>query len=303
MKKIILVISIALFSLNTTHACEICGCGLGNYYLGLMPQFKHHFLGIRYQYKRFNTVMSDDPTQFSRDYYKTTELWGGLNIGRKWQVIAILPYNFVHQVSDDGITNNQGIGDIAMMVNYKVFNKNATTANGKSIAQQFWIGAGVKIPTGKFNVDATDPALVAVANIQTGTASTDFMLNAMYNIQLNKFGVSTNASYKMNTTNRDKYTFGNKFSASSLASYTVEKGRFSILPNAGLMYENTAINKLEKEKVAQTGGNLLSASGGVEISYKKITVGANMQLPLSQNFAAGQTELKLRGMAHITFAF
>lgn len=247
--------------------------------------------------------MADDPTQFSKDYYKTMELWGGWNIGKKWQVLAVIPYNFVHQVSDDGITNNQGIGDIAMTVNYKVFNINSTTAKHKAIAQQFWIGAGVKAPTGKFNVDATDPALVAIANTQTGTASIDYMLNAMYNIQVNKFSVSTSASYKINSSNTDKYAFGNKFSASSIAAYSIKKDQFSILPNAGLMYENTAINKLDKEKVAQTGGYLLTASGGIEISYKKFTVGANMQLPMSQSFATGQTELKLRGMTHITFAF
>lgn len=303
MKKIILILSIVLFSVNVAKACEICGCGLGNYYLGLMPQFKHHFFGLRYQYKRFNTVMADDPTQFSRDYYKTMELWGGWNIGKHWQVIGILPYNFVHQVSDDGVNNNQGIGDVALMVNYKVFSTNSATVKGRPVSQQFWIGAGVKLPTGKFDIDATDPALVAVANTQTGTASTDFMLNAMHNININEFGLTTNASYKINTVNRDNYAFGNRFSASSIASCTIKKRAMSFVPNLGLTYENTAINKLDKIKVAETGGNLFGTSAGLEVSFNKFTVGANIQLPLSQDFASGQTEQKLRGMTHISFAF
>lgn len=302
MKKIFLIITITISSFSTTYACEICGCGQGNYFLGLMPQFKHHFIGFRYHFKRFNTVMADDPTQFSRDYYKTMELWGGWNFGKKWQVLAVIPYNFVHQVSDDGITNNQGIGDIALMVNYKLFDKSKTT-KGKTITQQLWIGAGIKAPTGKFNVDATDPALIAIANTQTGTASTDFMLNAMYNISINKIGINTSSSYKLNTTNSDKYTFGNRFSASSIASYTIKKDQISILPNLGLLYEHTAINKLNKQQVAQTGGYLLTAAGGVEVGYKKFTVGANIQLPISQRFASGQTELKLKGMMHVTYAF
>jgi hypothetical protein len=69
------------------------------------------------------------------------------------------------------------------------------------------------------------------------------------------------------------------------------------------MYENTAINKLDKQKVAQTGGNLLSASGGVEVGFKKFTVGTNLQLPMSQSFASGQTQVKLKGMMHVTYAF
>jgi len=291
--------AIALFSVNAASACEICGCGLGNYYIGLLPQFNHKFIGLRYQYRQYKTVMADDATQFSKDYFKTVELWAGWNIGKRWQVLAIIPYNHVHQVSDDGVTNNQGIGDIAMMANYKVLDK---TGKG-NIEHQLWVGAGIKVPTGKFNIDATDPALVAIANTQTGTASTDFMLNAIYNVRIDKIGINTSASYKLNTGNKDKYVFGNKFSASSFASYTISKGQFAIVPNVGILYETATANKLNKAKVDQTGGHLLAGSAGLEISFKKFTVGTNVQLPMSQNFSSGQTDLKVRGMAHVTFAF
>ncbi|MEI7964214.1 MAG: hypothetical protein WCH29_03535 [Chitinophagaceae bacterium] len=301
MRKFICATTVALLLSISANACEICGCGLGSYYIGMMPQFSHKFIGLRYQYRRFHTVMAGDASQFSNDYYKTTELWAGWNIGKKWQLIAILPYNIVHQVSDDGVTNNQGIGDIAVMANYKLFDLNSTR-NGRAFAQQLWFGAGIKVPTGKFNVDATDPALVSVANTQTGTASTDFMLNAMYNVRINKLGINTSASYKINTSNRDKYSFGNKFSAGSMVYYAAKKGAVGIMPNMGLMFENTASNSLQKVTVAQTGGHLFSASAGLELSYKKLTVGASIQLPLSQNFSNGQTELKSKGMLHVTFS-
>ncbi len=300
MRKFICATTVALLLSISANACEICGCGLGSYYIGMMPQFSHKFIGLRYQYRRFHTVMADDASQFSNDYYKTTELWAGWNIGKKWQLIAILPYNIVHQVSDDGVTNNQGIGDIAVMANYKLFDLNSNR-NGRAFAQQLWFGAGIKVPTGKFNVDATDPALVAVANTQTGSASTDFMLNAMYNVRINKLGINTSAAYKINTSNREKYCFGNKFSAGSMVYYAAKKGAVGIMPNMGLMFENTASNSLQKVTVAQTGGHLFSASAGLELSYKKLTVGASVQLPLSQNFSNGQTELKSKGMLHVTF--
>ncbi len=301
MKKIIIASAIAILLLNAARACEICGCGLGNYYIGMLPQFSHDFFGIRYQYRNFHTIITDDPTQFSHDYYKTVELWGGWNIGKKWQVIALLPYNYIHQVSDDGITNNQGIGDIALMANYKIFNKTSATAKGNIFSQQLWLGAGIKLPTGKFDIDATAD-LVAAANTQTGTASTDFMFNTMYNVKINKLGINTSLAYKMNTANKDKYLFGNKFSANSIAYYTMKKGEFGFAPNLGFAYENSAANTLLNEKVAQTGGHLLSTSAGLEISFKSFTVGTNVQLPLSQDFANSQTQLKVKGMMHVTFS-
>lgn len=303
MKKFIILTAIAFFTINTTQACEICGCGLGNYYIGLLPQFKHKFIGLRYQYKRFNTVMADDPIQFSKDYFRTVELWGGWNIGKRWQVLAVIPYNYIHQVTDDGISNNQGIGDIAAMVNYKLFDKTSALSKKTLVNRQFWFGAGVKVPTGKFDIDETDPAVVALANTQTGTASTDFMLNSAYNVRINKFGINTSVSYKINTANKDKYSFGNKFSASSFASYTINAGPVTVVPNLGLLYENTAINKLNKEKVAQTGGRLLTTAAGLELNFKIFTVGANVQLPVSQHFASGQTEVKMKGMVHVAIAF
>lgn len=302
MKKIITAIAVILICIQSASACEICGCGTGNYYLGLVPGFHHHFFGLRYQFRNFKTIMSDDPSQFSKDYYKSVELWGGINLSKKLQLLGIIPVNFIHQISDDGIVNRSGLGDVAVLLNYKLFDK-TSTGGRRSVNQQLWIGTGIKLPTGKFNIDVADPMIISLANTQTGTASTDFMLNAMYNITVNKFGINTNVSYKINTTNKDKYSFGNKLSIGLIASYTLPKKGINFIPNAGVSYEHTATNSLRSQKIALTGGYLSLATAGVEFGFKKFTAGANIQLPITQNFADGQTEAKTKGMAHITFSF
>jgi hypothetical protein len=301
MKKVILLSFLSL-SLSAANACEICGCGLGNYYIGILPHFKSKFIGLRYQFHQFRTRLNDDPSQFSKDFYQTAEIWTGWSITPKLQVLAFVPYNINHQVSDEGTSNLKGFGDIALLLNYKVFDKNSRTSSNKNVSQELWIGGGVKLPTGTFNIEPGDPDLASMANMQRGSGSSDILLTTMYNLRVNKWGITTNASYKINTNNKDDYKFGNKFSASSFFYYSVKASHTMISPNAGLLYENNQASQIANAKINLTGGSLLQAAAGMEFGFKKMAVGFNAQVPLAQNFADGQTKSKVKGMLHVTFA-
>jgi hypothetical protein len=296
------VFAVAIFIFSLSNACEICGCGVGNYYIGLLPQFRKGFIGLRYQFRSFNTRLADDPSQFSKDFYHTTEIWGGWNISSRWQLLAFVPYNFSHQKSDEGIANRHGIGDLAVIANYRVLDITSGNHAGRTISQQLWIGAGLKLATGKFSIDPNDPDIAASANSQIGSGSNDLILNAMYNIRINKFGINTSANYKINTNNNDQYEFGNKFTLNSFAYYSIPGKHSTMLPNVGIIYENSAGNKLQGQKVNQTGGYQALASAGTELSFSRFTIGANIQIPVMQNFASGQTQSKFRGMIHLTLA-
>ena len=250
-----------------------------------------------------DTQLANDPTQFSKDFYQTIELWSGFNIGKRWQVLAFIPFNFNHNNSDEGISNTNGLGDIALLGNYKVFDNISKNGNDKTVSQQFWLGAGIKLPTGKFHIDPADPDIAAAANTQIGSGSTDVMLNAMYNIHIAQLGISTNVNYKINKNNKNEYKFGNRLSANSFVYYSVpvSKAKAVFTPNFGLLFQHSAANMLNNDKVNLTGSNVLMAAGGIEMSFNKITVGFNTQLPVTQNFAAGQTKSNVKGMLHITF--
>jgi hypothetical protein len=300
-KKLIVFIA-GLFILSATDACPICGCGVGNFYMGLLPNFKSRFIGLRYQFMSYHTQIAGDATQHGNDFYKTAELWSGWNIGSKWQLLSFIPYHFNNQNTDDGINRQNGIGDVSLLVNYKLLDTHNVFKNNNLSSQQLWIGGGVKLPTGKYHVDLNSPdANLGDVNSQMGTGSVDFLLNAAYNVRINSFGINTSLNYKINTTNNDHYNFGNRFSANSFGYYQTHIHKLMIMPNAGLLYEHAAGNSLSSQKVNQTGGYVALAATGVELGYKKINVGMNVQMPFSQNFAEGQTTAKTRGLAHITF--
>jgi len=286
-----------------SRACEICGCGVNNFYIGILPQFNHKFFGVRYHFNSFNTRLHNDPTQYSKDFYQTVELWGGWNIGKKLQVLAFVPFNHNYQNSDEGITKMTGLGDIAALVNYKVLDVNSVNGKDRTFSQQLWVGGGIKFSTGKFEIDPNDPDLASSANMQLGSGSTDILLNAMYNVRIDKVGINTTATYKLNSTNKDQYKFGNKFLASSFAYYPLAVSKTIISPNLGVLYEKTNASELQGSKIDLTGGSILQGSAGVEFAFNKIAVGFNAQLPLAQNFAENQTTQKIRGMAHVSFAF
>jgi hypothetical protein len=54
-KKIIISLMLLCSTAFTSFACDICGCGVGSYYLGILPEFNKRFIGLRYQHKSLQT--------------------------------------------------------------------------------------------------------------------------------------------------------------------------------------------------------------------------------------------------------
>ncbi len=293
-----------------TYACPICGCGVGGFYIGLLPTYKSQFIGIRYEYAHYETHLNNEPGQFSHDHYHQMEIYGGVTLGKHWQVLGFIPYHFNHQITDDGIVNKSGLGDVSLLANYKLWQSSKLNKNNSFFKQEFWIGAGVKLPTGKYNVNFGDSTteelddLLGDVNSQMGTGSTDFIFNMMYNIHMGMFGINTTANYKVNTANNNHFKYGDRLSVNSFAYYqSMAAKKIFMAPNVGLLYQYTLPNYLAANKVQQTGGYVTSASAGIDFNISKITIGTNVQFPLLQNYAQGQTQLKVSGLMHLTYTF
>lgn len=304
MKKMILLF-IALTACKLAVACDICGCGVGSYYIGLLPDFKQRFAGLRYQYKTMRSHLGPGgSTSYltTDETYQTAELWGGWNIGKKFRVLGFVPLNFSER-SNQGISKSKtGLGDIAVAGYYQVFSK-MQTLNSKLLVHSLWVGGGFKLPTGKYEPAERKENEDSPNNFQLGTASVDFTLNAMYDIRLMDLGLNTNISYKLNTRNKYDYQYGNKFTANLLAYYKLRPLKdLSISPNAGILYE-TADKDTEQIKVDVSGGYTLMGTAGIELSFKQYAIGGNFQPVLSQELAGIKVKAGNRAMVHLTYLF
>ncbi|MFN0289879.1 transporter family protein [Pedobacter helvus] len=306
--KLKLIITIGLLTATLgTKACDICGCGVGSYYIGILPEYNKRFIGLRYQHKTLQTHLGPlgQVTPLTTDEtYQTAELWGGWNVGKRFRVLAFVPYNFIQKSSQDANVSKNGLGDVALMGYYNIFT-NSNTVNSKLLVHSLWLGAGIKAPTGTYEAAEKLAVQDNPNNFQLGTASTDFTLNGAYDVRLNDLGMNVNVNYKINTENKYGYRYGNKLTTNALLYYKFRLfHKFTIAPNAGLLYE-TAVKDVEDNKyeVAVSGGYSTSVVTGFEFAMSKLSIGANYQSVVAQELANKRAKAGNRLMLHLSVPF
>ncbi|MBS1508490.1 MAG: hypothetical protein JSS79_17760 [Bacteroidetes bacterium] len=297
MKRVSLTFLFVLFTVFSMLACPYCGCGNSNFQIGVLPTFSNAFVGVRYSYAHFKT---DSSSQFSRDYFHTTEIWGGYKVG-KFQVMAFVPYLSIHKWSDDGDVNSSGLGDVTLLGNYQLLYK-SNSASSRS--QALWVGGGIKLPTGQSKVDTEDPGFtVGDFSSTPGTGSTDYLLNANHNWLSGKNGLVTNLTYRINTKNNADFQYGNRIYLSTAFFHSINAGPLVIRPTAGLNLVKNAVNKFQGQEVSGSDGYILNGMAGFNLQKGNMGILVNGFLPLSQDIYHGLTQSMGRASVALTYSF
>lgn len=284
MKRLILIITLLTAVSGVSFGCDICGCSLGGGYYGILPQFSKNFIGLRWSQAKFYAHMNHDSQylgeEHSNDTYRKLELWGRYYINKKFQVFGFVPYAFNDMNGTEQKLSVNGLGDVSILGNYLVIN----TGESKTAVFKHTLmaGAGVKLPTGKYNLE--DNGSIVNRNFQLGTGSLDFLVSGVYTLRYGKTGINTEAGYKMNTRNSHNYRFGNQFHISSQFFYWQNIGSLRLLPNTGVYYEQAARHRDGEIIQMNTGGSALLATAGLETYFKQLAVGFSYQHPVKQAY-------------------
>lgn len=304
-----IVYTVTVFLLLTlpskSNACDICGCGMGSSYIGVLPEFNDHIIGVRYHYQSLRshlgaggvtTYLTTDET------YRTLDLWGGFNLSDRFRIFVSIPFNSSRAVSQEHTTDESALGDVSLVGYYSILNQRDVVQEDNLLVQSLWIGVGIKAPTGKYErpIDASLESNTT-SYFQSGTNSTDFTVNGMYDVRLQDAGISTSLQYKINTVNTYGYRYGNKLSMNLQGYYKFKIAElFTVAPNAGILYESAANDSEDDFEIDMSGGRVVLSTLGAEFTTYNIAFGGTWQFPFSQNLASGRISANSRFMTHFS---
>ncbi len=304
MKKYFIGLSIFILLFPKANACDICGCGVGNFNPYMFPHLSKNFLSLGYQYRYYHTHFFENGEEMNnKERYNTFSLTGQYSPFKNLQLMAVIPFQSNSQHGTEGNKSLNQLGDIIFLANYKLWDHTSGKENN-IVRQSLQLGGGAKFSTGSYRFDESNTAHVGNSNFQAGSGSTDYLLNAFYSLRYRKFALSTGANYKMNTSNKNGYQFGNRFQSFIQVKYIKDIGSFSIIPSVGVLAERMQEDKQDGVKVDnnRTGGYNTQLLLGVDINNKKWALGINYSASVKQNLAAGQINARPGLNIHLSYS-
>jgi hypothetical protein len=286
-------------------ACDVCGCSASGSSLGILPQYRKHFIGLSYLYQSFNTthpqVSGGTNPGKSSDYFQSATVWGRFYPAGRLQIFAFVPYQYNYVKEGPTATIMNGLGDVKLLANYMLLN---TGDSDRLVRQTLLAGGGIKAPTGRNNYKNSEG--IVLSNMQPGTGSWDFIFNANYTIRYKTIGLNTDISYQLNTVNKRDYLYGNRLTAGVSAFLWQEVNSITLLPQVGFRYLNTATdlsNKTYQIKNPYSGGKQLYLSAGSGFYYKNLALTTLVNIPLAEDYANGLVESNTRYEMQIQYLF
>jgi hypothetical protein len=277
--------------------CDACGCSASGGSMGFSSMLNSNFVGIRYfnqSYSSRDGIFANSP--WIDENFNTTQIWTKIPVTEKVQIAALIPYHFHNRELTNGTENIRGVGDITLMATYAVY---LTKKDSTVFTHNIQIGAGIKMPTGKYE-EANNSGTVN-QSFQLGTGSWDYLFLTEYMIKKKNLGLNSMLNYNIKTVNSKKYQFGNQLNYGSTLFYLLDLKTVQLVPQVGFAGEVYETNKQYGEKVLNTAGDILFSKFGLEVGKDKFSVGINAMIPINQNLSSGNMEANYRWSINMNY--
>ena len=277
----------ALYISGFSQAC-CCTGACTNY--SILPNVDKNVVGMRYSFSSYNStaysvsMMNMEGMNMSMmgpgnpaiENMHTLDIFGRFVLPKRFYISLFVPVHILEENSALGNSTTTGLGDVSALLQYAVFNTKKCSLS--PVKHQLRLGAGLKAPTGKFSMT---PEGMFSTDLQLGTGSFDFLLNAVYTLRYKQFGVNVTASYKKNLENSDQFRFGDKAKGGVSAFYLFKLPvGITLMPQVGVSYDYAFYNIWQSQTLSYTGGQYLIGNVGFDIYYKDVAFSASVSPPL-----------------------
>jgi len=281
-------------------ACDVCGCSLTPMSMGLFPFQQQSFLGLGWFHHRYRShVDPEQPGLLANERFHSLEWRGRWTVTSRFQLMAQVPIAFLWREHEGVVEQYAGLSDISVSGRVRILPWRDSSRLGWQ--QQWWIGAGLKVPTGNFRL--TDPQEVVNPNFQLGSGSWDGLFTSSYTANNDRWGFSADLLFRYSSSNPDDYRFGHRIHANARAFALLGKGKARVLPSAGWYMEWAGQDVDRGFLITESGGQAHFAELGMQWVRGRTSLGAFFHQPLASDWAAGQVDPQWRASAQFTFFF
>lgn len=320
-RYLMLMILLQAASVSGVYACDGCSANLSIFNAELQLNSGKHSIGVQHQSRFFSATLHESMVDYLKSPKKTddehvhtqpqvetpyrqiqttTDVRGTFYVHPRWSVMAIVPITARLLHSNDNqfrdgrkLEQHQGLGDVVLLVQYQALSE-GKKLKAKKLQQRLVLGAGIKLPTGRFNENGYDGQLRP--DLQNGSGSTDFITTANYILRSQKWGVTSMVSYKINTANRNGYRFANSLNVDLRGFWFKEFKRVALAPSTGLWLEHAADNHDPNSNTFQpTGGLFLFSSVGLDLYKGNFGFNVLWRHPLAQQIVENEQFANVTG--------
>jgi hypothetical protein len=261
------IIMFLLFDPKNAAACDVCGCGPGAGFTGLIAGQPQNFIGLRSGYQVFKHPNTDynfnGSSRVLEDQFIRNEFWYRKYLSSKTQLMIQVPYQ--HHIRSESLrtTNIQGVGDIQMHLLHTLVKR-----DGKRIKSRLLIGSGIGLPTGTY-MQRDEQMTLLPDRFQIGAGAFSGLARVLGFVEHKRLGVFTDVGYRIAGANEQTFKLGNQFTTNVQFYWKAALKHALLLPSLGFSLEHFERDKKYNQVVRHSGGTNLLLHAGTDLYTSK----------------------------------
>lgn len=278
-------------------ACDACGCASTMGSAGMLSALKQNTLSLSLSRASFASL---NPSLQLVDKFQTLEWSLRYHIVQRWKILVHQPFQLnLRKVNNESQSLN-GLSDGRILVNYTVIKRQDSISVRNT---HFEVGAGISLPTGKYDQNIHNQNLPENFNLGRGAVcyllQTNFLTSGKY------VGFFAQSLAQMPTNSVDGYHFGNQLQlTSSVFLKLAQYSSLRLIPSLGFIGEYFSHDQYANGKTVHgTGGSGILPAIGITARSRKLLLSMQVAAPLVGVYSDSEVEALPRSSCQLSFLF